>query len=59
MLYDVRDVGHGARSVAPRSTVYSALVVLVVVHRSLARVHDQCEIRRIVCRSARGFLHRV
>lgn len=59
MLYDVRYVGHGARSVTPRSIVYSTLVVLVVVHWGLARMHDQCEIRWLVCRSACWSLYRI
>lgn len=59
MFYDVRNMGHGACGVAPRSAVHAILVVLVIVYRSLARVHNQREIRWAICRSARGSLHRV
>lgn len=59
VFYDVRDVGHGACSITSRSTVHTILVVMVVVHWSFARVYDQREICRALCRPARGSLYRV
>lgn len=59
MLHDVRDVGYVACGVVARPTVHVVLVVVVVVHRRFARVHDQREIRRALCRVASGSLHRV
>jgi len=59
VFYDVCDMGHGSCSVTSRSTVYKTLVVMVVIYWSFARVHDQCEICRTLCRPARRSLHHI
>lgn len=58
-FYDVCDMGHGACSVTPRSSVHAILVVVVVVHRSLTRMYDQREICRALCHLTRGSLYRI
>jgi len=59
VLHNVCNMGHGAGRIASRTTVHVVLVVLVVIHRCRARVHDWCKIRRTVRRPARGPAHNI